>query len=57
MTENGNTEAGVRKPITSFIKAWRVACTRAGCPGRIPTTCVDQRSVRSSVPASPKASP
>ncbi len=24
------------KPITSFIKAWRVACTRAGCPGRIP---------------------
>ena len=24
------------KRITTFIKAFRVACTKAGCPGRIP---------------------
>jgi hypothetical protein len=24
------------KRITSFIKAFRAACTKAGCPGRIP---------------------
>ncbi len=24
------------KPITSFNKAWKVACRAAGCPGRIP---------------------
>ncbi len=24
------------KPIRSFNKAWKVACTAAGCPGRIP---------------------
>ena len=24
------------KPITSFYTAWRQACERAGCPGRIP---------------------
>jgi integrase len=24
------------KPITSFAKAWKTACTAAGCPGRIP---------------------
>ena len=23
-------------PITTFTKAWKAACTRAGCPGRIP---------------------
>jgi integrase len=24
------------KPILAFTKAWKVACTAAGCPGRIP---------------------
>ena len=24
------------KRITTFIKAFRAACTKAGCPGRIP---------------------
>jgi len=24
------------KPITSFIKAFKTACRKAGCPGRIP---------------------
>ena len=23
-------------PITAFTKAWRTACLKAGCPGRIP---------------------
>jgi integrase len=23
-------------PITTFSKAWKTACTRGGCPGRIP---------------------
>ena len=29
-------QEGKGKRITTFIKAFRVACTKAGCPGRIP---------------------
>jgi integrase len=33
-TERGGEQSP--KPIRAFTKAWKVACTAAGCPGRIP---------------------
>jgi integrase len=36
MVANGRGGPLRPKPITSFIKAFKTACKRAGCPGRIP---------------------
>ena len=36
MVANGRGGPLRPKPITSFIKAFKTACRKAGCPGRIP---------------------
>jgi integrase len=36
MVAKGRRGPKTAKPITRFDKAWKAACTAAGCPGRIP---------------------